>query len=168
MLNTATLTDAIFSNLTSETETKASRGIIECFACRSTFVYRKPDDPERNARFCSKRCQDAFDAGVRYKPAEIEYQHADGRAMAKRGLGFAMTCPGCDKEFTSLGLRCCSPECERAYRDRQEAIKKAAQVGHEVKLKRTCEVCGKRIPRYTETGRATRTTVRHCSRILNR
>jgi hypothetical protein len=47
MLSTATLTDAIFSDLTSGTETKASRGITECFAYRSTFVYRKPDDPER-------------------------------------------------------------------------------------------------------------------------
>src|SRR5262245_34263157 len=149
MLNTTTLTDAIFSDLTSETETKASRGITECFACRSTFVYRKPDDPERNARFCSKTCQDAYDAGVRYRPVEIEYRHSDGRIMGKRGPGFAVTCPGCNTEFTSLGLRCCSPDCERAYRERQAAIKEAAQIGHAAKPKRTCEVCGKRIPRYT-------------------
>jgi len=158
MLNTATLTDAIFSDLTSQTETKASRGIIECFACRSTFVYRKPDDPERNGRFCSKTCQDGFDAGSRYKPVEIASRHNDGQTMGKRGQGFAVTCPGCDKEFTSLGLRCCSPECERRYRERREAIK-----GQETKAKRTCEVCGKRIPRYTPIGRATKATVRHCS-----
>jgi hypothetical protein len=145
MLNTATLTDAIFSDLTSETKTKASLDITECFACRSTFVYRKPDDPERNVRFCSKICQDAFDAGIRYRPAEVD-RHSDGRTMAKRGHGFAITCPGCEKEFTSLGLRCCSPACERTHRDRQDAIKEAAQIGHETKPKRTCEVCGKRIP----------------------
>jgi hypothetical protein len=163
MLNTASLTDAIFSDLTSATETKASRGITECFACRSTFIYRKPDDPERNARFCSKTCQDGFDAGVRYRPMEIEYRHGDGRVMAKRGQGFAVTCPGCDKEFTSSGLRCCSPECERTYRERQEAITEATQIGHEVKPKRSCEVCGKRIARYTAKGRATKAAVRHCS-----
>jgi hypothetical protein len=163
MLNTATLTHAIFSDLTSETATKASRGITECFACRSTFAYRKPDDPERNSRFCSKTCQDGFDAGARYRPSEIAYRHGDGRAMAKRGPGFAVTCPGCDTEFTSTGLRCCSAECERTYRDRHEAIKEAAQVGHEAKPKRSCEVCGKRIARYTAAGRATKAAVRHCS-----
>jgi hypothetical protein len=66
--------------------------------------------------------------------------------------------PAAIRSLPALGLKCCSPECERRYRERQEVIK-----GPETKPKRTCEVCGKRIPRYTTTGRATKATVRHCS-----
>jgi hypothetical protein len=76
--------------------------------------------------------------------------------MGTRGQGFAVTCPGCDTEFTSLGLRCCSQECERTNRERQETIKEAARIGREAKPKRTCEFCGKRIPRYTATDRTTK------------
>jgi hypothetical protein len=158
-----TIAAALFAEATAPAESKASRGIVECLTCRSTFVYRKPDDLERNGRFCSQRCRDGFDACITNKLPAIAYFDCHARRMAMRGPGFVVKCPGCDGEFISAGLRCCSPACERSYRDRQEAKAVAARLGHKARPTRTCEGCGKRIPRYTATGKATRSDVRTCS-----
>jgi hypothetical protein len=39
-----------------------NNSIIECFACGRSHM-RRPVSGDDNSRFCSRRCQDAFDAG---------------------------------------------------------------------------------------------------------
>ena len=42
--------------------------------------------------------------------------------MKKGPKGFHIDCAHCRKEFESLGLRCCTTECERAHREREENL----------------------------------------------
>lgn len=77
--------------------------------------------------------------------------------------GFFINCAGCDKEFESRGLRCCSKDCERRARDRQDNAKAMAEVGMEAPTKRICEAegCGRAIPRW-RNGRAVSKAARFC------
>jgi hypothetical protein len=71
--------------------------------------------------------------------------------------------------FVSKGLRCCSTECGRKFREREEIAATIAEVGAEPIgfAKRKCECCGGDIPRYTGVGKArkeTRKDARYCSK----
>jgi hypothetical protein len=119
---------------------------VRCFACGATYLY-KGRRGELNGRFCSVRCQGAYDA--RYTP--LAEQSADtlagwtdaaggadyyagvfGRtpiAMKRTPNGFKVACAGCQREFESLGQSCCSDKCERRYRERAANIALMAEVG---------------------------------------
>jgi hypothetical protein len=45
-----------------ERPASTNTAIIRCFACGYTYM-RRPVNGDDNARFCSRRCQDTFDAG---------------------------------------------------------------------------------------------------------
>ena len=171
-----------------------SHNIVPCFVCGQTFVYRGRRG-ELNGRFCSTRCQDWFDAGnspvsteipttlrgwrVIAGPPGIEIggdYHAGvfGRqpissrqpiSMRKGSKGFYIDCAHCQKEFESLGLRCCSVECERGHREREENLAVMAEVGIEPAAKRRCEAlrCNNTIPKW-RNGRQVSKSARFCSR----
>jgi hypothetical protein len=42
--------------------TPTNNSIMECFACGRSYM-RRPVSGDDNPRFCSRRCQDAFDGG---------------------------------------------------------------------------------------------------------
>jgi DNA-directed RNA polymerase subunit M/transcription elongation factor TFIIS len=77
--------------------------------------------------------------------------------------GFLIDCRSCKKPFVSKGLRCCSPECERQYRERETIAATMAEVQAESTgyVHRKCEQCGGNIPRYTGTGLKRRETAKN-------
>ena len=119
--------------------------IIPCLVCAYKFVYRGRQG-ELNGRFCSTRCQDWYGAGNKPVNEEIVYRWRDGRPMRMGPKGFYTDCAYCQKEFESLGLRCCSVECDRSYHEREENLAVMAEAGIEPKAKRQCENCGARNP----------------------
>ena len=56
--------------------------------------------------------------------------------------GFYINCAHCNKEFESKGLRCCSKECEKAYRERQDNLATLAEAGIEAAPKKRCAAPG--------------------------
>jgi predicted nucleic acid-binding Zn ribbon protein len=146
--------------------------LIDCFSCGRSLVYR-------GTRFCSARCREWFDAGnPPYEPLDTSklygatWRHVAGPSagylprpmrmagkLTERGRGFYIDCAGCGKEFESRGLRCCSPECERALVARQKNLADMLDVPTE---KRKCETCGANIPRW-RNGRKVSKTTRFCS-----
>jgi hypothetical protein len=148
----------------------------DCFACGRSFLHGAlRADASGPSRFCSNCWRDAFDAGF---PPYAETSRApritaDFRVIAgpdilivpdlpARGDGCLIRCLGCQREFVSRGLRCCSTECDRAHRERLEIEATVAEVGTEIVPKRKCEVCGAIIPRWTK-GKATPKNKRFCS-----
>src|SRR5262249_15637601 len=137
--------------------------IVPCFACGATYIYRGRRG-DLNGRFCSMRCQGAYDAGFTPQSAEqpdtlIGWRVVAGGAdigddynatlsnpppipMKRTADGFKIACAGCSKEFESKGLRCCSDKCESRYRERQANIALMAEVGIEPARKRPCAAPG--------------------------
>jgi hypothetical protein len=137
---------------------RPSYNIVPCFACGATYIY-KGRRGDLNGRFCSMRCQGAFDAG--FTPA------ADPPAdtlMKRTPNGFKIACAGCQKEFESTGPRCCSDACERRYRERQANLALMAEVGIEPSKKRPCAApgCSSTIPKWRK-GRQVSAATRFCS-----
>jgi hypothetical protein len=156
----------------------------KCFLCGRGYLWR-PSDNDDSTRFCSARCREAFDAGARPQDERFEYWRTAGRVIAgppgverydplagskqlSRGIirrgahGFVIKCFGCDREFDSKGLRCCSPQCERQYLKRIENQELMAAVGMDAPTKRKCETCDRTIPNW-RNGRRVSKAVRHCS-----
>lgn len=128
--------------------------IVACFSCGRSFPYRGRQG-ELNGRFCSMRCQDWYDAGnpsYDQQQQPIIYRWRDGRPMRAGRQGFFIDCANCKKEFESKGLRCCSTECEKAYRRREENLAIMAKVGMEAETKRKCAGpgCEATIPKWNE------------------
>ena len=120
-----------------------------------------------STRFCSARCREAYDAG--FPPHDPRY-HTKGNqrwyALPLGREGFKIDCAGCGKRFDSLGLRCCSIECERGLGQKRETERLKVEAGIEFvsKLgpKRKCQTCQGNIPRW-RNGRAVSCSPR-CSR----
>ena len=136
--------------------TPSRHNIISCFVCGRTFVFKGPRR-NLNANFCSLRCQDWYDAGKAPVASEIVYG-----ALQKTANGFKIVCAHCRKDFESKGLRCCSLECERAYREREENMVLLTGANIESKAKRRCEGCLAIIPTW-RNGRRVSKSVRFCS-----
>jgi hypothetical protein len=110
----------------------------------------------RGNRFCSERCREWFDAGNPSYEQQEEW--------ARKPSAMSIVCGGCHKEFYSKRLRCCSVECERRYRDRQDNLATMAEVGMEAAPKRQCAnpKCENTIPKWRK-GRMVRSDQRFCS-----
>ena len=168
---------------------RPSYKIVPCFACGATFIY-KGRRGELNGRFCSLRCQAAYDDGFTAQPAEqpdtlTGWRVAAGGeigadyyagvfkrtpiSMKRAANGFKIACAGCQKEFESLGLRCCSDACERRYRERQANIALMAEAGIEPTKKRRCAApgCSSTIPKWRK-GRQVSAATRFCSPACSR
>jgi hypothetical protein len=152
----------------------ARRKVKACFRCKRSYVNGDAD----NARFCGTLCREAFDAGA---PLDSSWHErlfevhkwrvvAGGdqgympRPMAIRGNGFAVTCAQCGREFGSQGLRCCSLECERKFRQRQELDAELADDPFRTE-KRRCQRpgCPHHIPLW-KRGRRVSSATRYCSK----
>jgi hypothetical protein len=127
-----------------------------CFTCGRGYL-PKPKEDESN-RFCSTRCREGFDAGAPYDPAGKTNRYS----LPIGPTGFLINCLGCGKRFDSRGLRCCSIECERRYRERAENIAAMAEVDMDKPAKRKCEHCDGDIPNW-RNGRKVSTAARFCS-----
>ena len=169
--------------------------IVPCRVCAHAFIYRGRRG-DLNGNFCSLHCQSWYDDG---KP---EIDHNPTATASKTPLtgrrvvagppdlevgslyyesifpkltpmnGYRIKCANCSKEFESKGLRCCSAECERRYRDREFNIAVMAEVGIEAKAKRKCANpdCSNTIPKWRnrrQVSSATRFCSPRCSRKVN-
>src|SRR5262249_7734767 len=122
--------------------------ITKCFSCGYSMRYR-------GNRFCSERCREWFDAG------NLSYEQQE--ELARKPSAMSVVCLGCRKEFYSKGLRCCTPDCERHYRERRDNLAVMAEVGMEPTPKPRCQTCGARIPKW-RNGRKVASATRFCSR----
>jgi predicted nucleic acid-binding Zn ribbon protein len=138
----------------------ARTDITRCFMCGYGLVYR-------GKRFCSDRCRNYYDQGSPgdfqdWLRPKIVHRWRDGRPMQMGPHGFLIKCAHCHKQFDSKGLRCCSTECERSYRERKDNLAVMAEVGIEAAPKRQCETCGTKIPKWRK-GRKVSSKTRFCS-----
>jgi hypothetical protein len=74
--------------------------------------------------------------------------------------GCRIRCAHCRKDFESLGLRCCSANCERSYREAQDNRAVMAEVGIEPAAKRRCAnpECGAVVPKWRNGRRVSSAT----------
>ena len=161
MNRTQRLAEAILADCQHE---KQKHNIIPCWACGFTFVYRGRRN-DLNGNFCSRRCQDWHDAENGPVSHELVYRWCNSKPMPKGPKGFYIDCAHCQKEFESLGLRCCSVECERGYCEREENLAVMAEVDIKPAAKRRCEAprCNNTIPKW-RNGRQVSKSARFCSR----
>jgi hypothetical protein len=89
--------------------------------------------------------------------------------MRRGSKGFYIACKHCNKEFESKGLRCCSQDCERAYRESQERRAVMKEAGIEATGRRMCERigCDRPIPKW-KNGRQVSSKVRFCSDLCRK
>ena len=176
------LTNALLADRNRATD----RGdVVACRVCGYSFRNRGRRG-ELNGNFCSMRCQDWYNAGnpapsnpINYAvpirdcvviagPPSLKIGFSSyggiGIEMRPTSGGFTIRCASCRREFESKGLRCCSPECERCYRERQENLAVMAEVGIEPASKRRCAnpECRARIPTWRK-GRKVSSLTRFCS-----
>jgi hypothetical protein len=148
---------------------------IDCFLCGRSFTYRGHHGDD-NGRFCSDRCRDHYDAGRRRAEPIDPFPVRRWRVVAGSNPGYLpstpmrpgkagwhITCPGCQRDFESNGLRRCSPECERADRERAENLALMAEAGMEPKVKRQCTHpgCTATVPKW-RNGRRVSERARFC------
>jgi hypothetical protein len=161
MLDPTKLADKIKADLLTEAEDSTGLKLgsfTKCLLCRAGFVYRGPNG-DNSGRFCSDRCRELYDSGLRYRPVSIRYADGNGQPMRPTDDGFRIVCRSCGVQFESKGLVFCSDDCRQLSAVRKEA--KAA--GYEPRQGRMCMDCNGRIPRYTPSGRATKSTAVRCS-----
>jgi hypothetical protein len=125
-----------------------------CFTCGRGYLLKPQDDSNR---FCSTRCREGFDAGAPYDPASKTNRYS----LPIGPTGFLINCLGCGKRFDSRGLRCCSTDCERRYRQRAESIAAMAEVDMDKPVKRKCQHCDGDIPTW-RNGRKVSKAARFC------
>jgi hypothetical protein len=108
---------------------KPPSNTVACWSCGRTFRYRGRQSA-LNGNFCSVTCQDWYDAGnpALHQEPTIVYRWRDGRPMKMGTRGFLINCAHCSQEFDSKGLRCCTSDCERRYRERQDNLAVMAEV----------------------------------------
>ena len=156
-------------------------------------------DTSMSGRFCSMRCQQWFDDGnpsfeeqqeherelikapldtlvVVAGPPELEVSSKlyrdlgfSGTPMRRGTHGFYIACKHCNKEFESKGLRCCSHDCEKGYRESEANRAVLKEAGIEPTSRRMCERvgCGRPIPKW-KNGRQVSAKVRFCSDLCRK
>jgi hypothetical protein len=117
-MKTATLARIIERDLL--TEDIARPEAPRCFACGRPYL-PKPPSGDDSTRFCSTRCREAYDAGLpAHDPDYASKSNPRWYSLPMGRHGFLINCGGCGRTFDSKGLRYCSTECERNYRQREE------------------------------------------------
>lgn len=150
MKRTDRLAAAIKADLLAERT--AVKKAQECFTCGRPFL-------NPHSRFCHERCREAFDAGLGpYDPDYASKNNPRWYSLPMGPRGFMITCKGCNRPFDSVGLRCCSIECDRKHRLNLEVADHPFRIE-----KRKCESCGGDIPNWRK-GRRVSKAVRFCSR----
>jgi hypothetical protein len=174
----ATLAAALKADILRQSNSTPSSS-VECFLCLCgrSYTYKGPSGDD-SGRFCSDRCREVYDAGYRRAEPIDPFKITKWRLVAggnpgylpstpmRRGQeGWYITCPGCQREFESTGLRCCSAQCERRLCEHAENMALMAEVGMEPKAKRKCSVpdCDNPIPKW-RNGRRVSKRARFCDR----
>ena len=149
MTSAATIERAILR----DREQRLVRKVVtqDCFLCGRSFSRARAE----NGRFCSQRCQDFYDAGE----CRREIDPYDMQIGSK---GFWTECADCKRRFESLGLRYCSQKCKENGAQKREIAATMAEVGMDSPQAKTCEDCGRRIPKWVN-GRRVRKDRRFCS-----
>jgi predicted nucleic acid-binding Zn ribbon protein len=155
---TERLARALIADRNCEAASRAD--ISECVVCGHGMLYR-------GSRFCSDRCREFYDTGAPghledWRQPRVVYRDSAGREMKRTTSGFLIACAHWRKEFDSKGPRCCSPECERAYRERQDNLAVMTAAGIQPAAKRTCKQCGAVIPKW-RAGKKVPSNKRFCS-----
>jgi hypothetical protein len=145
----ARLAEAIARDMLAER--KPPQKFPSCFACGRSYC-------SGEGRFCSARCRAAFDVGGPvYEPIDVDRFYS----LPKGRHGFLIDCPTCRMPFDSRGLRCCSIDCERGYRDKQKLEAELADDPFRA-IKRKCDACRRDIPNWRNGRRVSKAT-RFCS-----
>jgi hypothetical protein len=122
-----------------------------CFTCGRSFI-------KGDGRFCHRCCRAAFDAGLPpFEPLDLDKSYS----LPKGPTGFNINCKFCQTRFDSRGLRCCSTECERKFRQKQELDVELTDDPFRA-VKRKCENCGGDIPNW-RNGRRVSAATKFCS-----
>lgn len=137
---------------------EASRKARLCFSCG------RPLASNTGRRFCSGPCRDWFDAGY---PPYTEPDQTATYSLPVDQDGFDIPCAACGTVFPSKGLRCCSTECERRYREQQDNRAVLTEVGQQPAPKRQCAECGATIPTW-RNGRRVRSGTQFCSKACSK
>jgi hypothetical protein len=174
--NIATLADALKADILAD-RPFTSPSSVECFLCERSYIYKGPNGDD-SGRFCSDKCRESYDAAYRRPEAVDPFKPTGWRVVAgsnpgylpstpmrRRSVAWIISCPGCQCEFESRGLRCCSMECERRLQERAENMALMAEVGMEPNAKRKCSVpgCDNLIPKW-RNGRRVSKRARFCDR----
>jgi hypothetical protein len=145
IMKTKQLARALLRQPTPAPDSKAQ----PCFACGRSFI-------RGDRRFCGSNCRRAFDAGFPpFQGFEAPYDLPLGKN------GFRIDCKGCGKNFDSKGLRCCSEDCEREFRRKQELERELKTAPFRV-AKRKCIECGRPIKRW-QNGRRVSNAQKFCA-----
>jgi hypothetical protein len=177
---------------------RPKHNIVPCWSCGTTYVYRGRQG-DLNGNFCSMRCQAWFDEGKAAYEQQCDHERKlmgaalsdfvvvagtpeleigsklyqglgfSGMPMRRGSHGFYIACKHCNREFESLGLRCCSTDCERSYRESQERRAVLREAGIEPTSRRMCERvgCDRPIPKW-KNGRQVSAKVRFCSDLCRK
>jgi hypothetical protein len=120
-----------------------------CFACGRAFI-------KGVGRFCSIRCRAAFDACL-YEAPDLDRYYS----LPKGPTGFNIHCAFCQTRFDSRGLRCCSIEHERKFKEKEQLDAELAENPFRV-VKPKCQECGQPMPIW-KNGRRVRSDHKFCS-----
>jgi hypothetical protein len=145
-LSTASLTATL---LRDRSRQRPETTFPECFACGRSYS-------RGDGRFCGSKCRAGYDAGgPRHEPSRPTFNLPIGKT------GFLIECASCQTQFDSRGLRCCSVECERRHREREQLEAELADNPFRA-IKRKCQECGGPIPNW-RNGRRVSSATRFCS-----
>jgi hypothetical protein len=128
----------------------------ECFTCGRPFL-------KLGERFCSEWCRESFDAGAPpHDPIQVSKSKPRWYSLPIGRHGFLIDCRGCGRTFDNVGLRCCSTDCERSLRRKEQLDAELADDPFRA-VKRKCAGCGGDIPNWRNGRRVSKAT-EFCSR----
>jgi hypothetical protein len=161
----ATLAAALKADILSTDRPSTPSSSIDCFLCGRSYTYKGPNGDD-SGRFCSDKCREAYDRGLAaYDPGYALKDNPRWYNVPIGPKGFFINCASCGNRFDSMGLRCCSPECERRLCEHDENTTLMAGVGIEVEPRRKCAAsgCSNPVPKW-RNGRRVSKRARFCDR----
>src|SRR5262249_40068916 len=136
-MKTSTITRILLRDILREDQQEEQPAGPLCFGCSQPYSERKlVPGSDDSSRFCSVHCRQDYDPDLAANYGGKTQPHWYSMPLGRHG--FLIKCAGCGKRFDSMGLRCCSTECERTYRERQEINRLLAQVPFRA-AKRKCK-----------------------------
>lgn len=134
----ATLTKAILADY--ERPAPPRQEALKCFTCARTYI-------QGDGRFCSRRCRDAFDAGL--PPAEFN------AGLRQELMPYLYGHQGCRVVAGPPGVKVGSLYYAELIERRERRLRRDKS-SDPIRPKRKCECCGSDIPRYRGIGKARR------------
>jgi hypothetical protein len=149
--NRARLSEVRARNILSDRKPSQSQHFPLCSACGRGFLHGE-------GRFCGVNCRKTFDAGMPvFAPFDLDKFYD----LPKGPIGFWIDCSSCGKRFDSKGWRCCSIECSRNWRQKQDLESELANDPFRIE-KPTCLECGRPMALW-KNGRRVKSDRKFCS-----